>query len=133
MAIGTFQELHGVVDGERGGHGAAGAIDVKVDLLVAVLILQIEQLLNRDVGQVVGDGRVAARLGGAPQKDNPILQQQVAERHLPLPHVFAEPLYFRLERQALIRAECHAWSVPLKGVPVLAARLARRCEIPGGG
>ena len=94
----AFQELHGVVDRQRRRHRAAGAVDVEVDLLGAVLVLQVQQLLNRDVGQVIGDGRVAAGLRRAAQEDDAVFQQQVAQRHLPLAGVVAVALDLRVKR-----------------------------------
>ena len=47
--------LHGVVDGHAGGDRAAGAVDVKLDLLVRVLALQVQQLGHHQRGGGVVD------------------------------------------------------------------------------
>src|SRR5262249_31900381 len=68
------------------------AVDVQVDFLVAVLVLQEQQLLNRDVREIIGDGGVAAGLGRAAQENDPVFQEQIAQGHLSLPHVLAGTL-----------------------------------------
>src|SRR5262249_30011940 len=83
----------------------AGAVDVEVDLLVAALVLQVQQLLDGDVGQVVGDRRVAAGLGRAAQKDDAVLQQQVGQGHLPLPGVVAVALAERGDGRPGVQVE----------------------------
>src|SRR5215203_962016 len=50
-------ELHRVVDGHAGGDRAAGAVDVKVDVLLRVLRLQKEQLRDDEVRDRVVDRR----------------------------------------------------------------------------
>jgi len=60
-----------------------------MNLLAAVLILQEQQLLDGDVGEVIGDGRLATRLRRAAQEDDAVFEQQIAQRHLPLPGVVA--------------------------------------------
>ena len=59
--------LHGVIDGHAVRHGAAGAVDIQLDVLVGVLGLQIQQL-----------GHHQGRGGGVDllaQKDDPVIQQ----------------------------------------------------------
>ncbi len=46
------QHLHGVVDGEQGGHVAAGGVDVEADVLARVLGLEVEELGDDQVGDV---------------------------------------------------------------------------------
>jgi hypothetical protein len=75
------QDLHRVVHRQRGRHVAAGGIDVEADLLAAILALQIEQLHHHLIG--------VAREYLPLEEDDPVLQQQVAERELPLPLVVA--------------------------------------------
>jgi hypothetical protein len=77
----AFQELHGVVDRQRGRHGPAGAADVKVNLLRAVFVLQVQKLHHDFHGAHVIDD--------AGQEDDPILKQQIAQGHLPLAGVIA--------------------------------------------
>lgn len=52
--------LHGVVDGEAGGDGAAGGVDVEGEGLGGVLRLEEEELGHDHGGRVVGDGAVDA-------------------------------------------------------------------------
>ena len=81
MATGQRQDLHRVVDGQRGGDAAAGRIDVEVDVLAAVFALQVEQLHHQFVGVAVVDLAL--------QEDDAVFQQQIAQRHLPLPLIVA--------------------------------------------
>ena len=94
----ALEELHRVVDRQRRRHRPARAVDVQVDVLRPVLVLQEQQLLDGEVGQVVGDDRLPPVSGRAAEEDDPVLQQQVAERHLPLPGVVAVALEQRLDR-----------------------------------
>ena len=101
----TFHVLHGVVDGQRRGHRAAGAVDVKMDFLSPVLVLQEQQLLDGDVGQVVGDRRVTAGLRGAAEENDTVFQEQVRQGHLPLPGVVAVALVQGVDRQPGVQVE----------------------------
>ena len=38
--------LHGIVDGHAVRHGAAGAVDIKLNVLIRVLGLQVQKLRN---------------------------------------------------------------------------------------
>ena len=107
----TLEEANGVVNRQGGGHGTARAIDVEVDFLIAILVLQVKQLLDHDIGQEICDGWVAAGLGRAAQKDDAVFQQQIAQRHLPLATVVSKPLDFWLERQAAGRHLVHGWEI----------------------
>ena len=78
---GATENLHRVVDGQRGADAAARRIDVEVDVLAAVFALQVEQLHHQFVGVAVVDLAL--------QQDDAVLQQQIAEGHLPLPLVVA--------------------------------------------
>ena len=42
--------LHGVIDGHAVRHGAAGAVDIQLDILVRILGLQIQQLGHHQAG-----------------------------------------------------------------------------------
>ena len=75
------ENLHRVVDGQRGADAAAGRIDVEVDVLAAVLALQVQQLHHQLVGVAVVDLAL--------QQDDAVLQQQIAEGHLPLTLIVA--------------------------------------------
>ena len=66
-ADGRGDVTHGVVDGQTGGHGAAGRIDVQVDLLLRILGFQ-EQELGADKG-----GHSVVHF--AAQQDDAILEQ----------------------------------------------------------
>ena len=61
------EKLHGVIDGEASGDGAAGGIDIDVDVLFWVLHLQEQELGDDGVGDEVIDG-------GA-NEDDAVLQQ----------------------------------------------------------
>src|SRR5579884_66213 len=70
VAEGRFvglDELHGVVDGEKGGDVATGGVDVEVDLLVRILVLEEQELGAHQVGDGVVDG--------GPDEDDPLPQQ----------------------------------------------------------
>ena len=75
------ENLHRVVDGQRGADAAAGRVDVEVDVLAAVLALQVQQLHHQLVGVAVVDLAL--------QEDDAVFQQQIAQRHLPLALVVA--------------------------------------------
>ena len=80
----TFEELHGVIDRKRRSHGTTRAVDIKVNLLLFVLVLQVEHLHHCQVGTVIVDR--------AFQENNPVLQQQIPQRHLTLPRIIARSL-----------------------------------------
>src|SRR2546421_309900 len=67
---------------------AAGAVDVEADPLASVLELEVEQLHHGHVGRAVVDDAL--------QEDDAVLEQEVAQRHLPLPRVVAIALEPRL-------------------------------------
>ena len=69
-------DLHGVVDGEQGGHVAAGGVDVEADVLVGVLGLEVEELGDEQVGHVL------VELAG--EEDDPLLQQAGVDVEGPL-------------------------------------------------
>src|SRR5262249_16927596 len=94
---------------QRGRDRSSRAVDVQVDFLIAVFVLQIEQLLNRDVRQVVGDSWVTARFRRASQEHNAIFQEEIAQRHLPLAHVFSKALNLRLKGPAAGVQFVHGW------------------------
>ena len=75
------RDLHRVVDRQRGADAAAGRVDVEVDRLAAVFALQVQQLHHQFVGVAV--------VNLALQEDDAVLQQQVAQRHLPLALIVA--------------------------------------------
>ena len=62
-----LDELHGVIDGHAGSHGAARRVDVDVDVLVRILGLEEQQLGNHQIGHVIFN------LTG--QEDHPLFQQ----------------------------------------------------------
>ena len=55
------EELHGVVDGEQGGHVAAGRVDVEADVLARVLGLEVQELGDDQVGDGVVELRCRRR------------------------------------------------------------------------
>ncbi len=59
--------LHGIVDGHARRDGAAGAVDIELDILIRVLGLQVQQLGNHQRG-----GGVVDLLG---QHDNPVVRK----------------------------------------------------------
>ncbi len=73
VATGHDKNLHRVVDRQRGGHAAAGRIDVEVDVLAAIFALQVQQLHHQFVGVAVVDFAL--------QEDDAVFQQQIAQRH----------------------------------------------------
>src|SRR6266498_1922282 len=62
-----LDELDRVVDGQAGVDGAAGAVDVERDVLAGVLGLEMEQLGDRQVGDLVVDRR--------PQEDDSLAEE----------------------------------------------------------
>ena len=60
---------------------AAGRIDVEVDVLAAVLALQVQEFHHQFVGVAVMDLAL--------EEDDAVLQQQIAQRQLPLPLIVA--------------------------------------------
>src|SRR5262249_27619185 len=65
----------------------------------AVLVLQIQELLNDDVGRDVGDDGLEDRAAGGAEEDDAVFQQQIREGHLPLPGVVAVALELWLKRR----------------------------------
>ncbi len=63
---------------------AARRVDVEVDVLAAILALQVQQLHHQFVGVAVVDLAL--------QEDDAVFQQQIAQRHLPLALVIAHRL-----------------------------------------
>jgi hypothetical protein len=63
----TGKTLDGVIDGETGGDGTSGRVDVEVDILSGVFRLQKEKLGDDEVGNAVVDGH--------PEKDDPVLEE----------------------------------------------------------
>src|SRR5579864_168930 len=108
----AFQELHGVVNRQRGRDRAAGRIDVKVDFLVLVFVLQEEQLLNNNVGRDVVNDRLVNGRTGTPNEDDAVLEQQIAERHLPLPGVIPVALQLRLPGRTVGGEIVHEGNLP---------------------
>ncbi len=53
----VLDELHGVVDRQPRGDGAAGRIDIERDVLLRVLTLQKKHLGNDEIGYLVVNGR----------------------------------------------------------------------------
>ena len=78
---GATEDLHRVVDGQGGADAAARRVDIEVDFLAAILALQVEQLHHQLVGIAVVDLAL--------EKDDTVLQQQIAQRQLPLPLIIA--------------------------------------------
>jgi len=62
-----LDELHRVVDREAGVDRAAGAVDVERDVLVGVVGLEMEQLGDRQVGELVVDRRA--------EEDDPLVEE----------------------------------------------------------
>mmetsp|Transcript_11770 Transcript_11770/g.17156 ORF Transcript_11770/g.17156 Transcript_11770/m.17156 type:complete len:283 (+) Transcript_11770:105-953(+) len=48
-------EFHGVVDGEAGGDGSTGGVDVEGDVLVGIFVGEVEELGDENVGDFVVD------------------------------------------------------------------------------
>ena len=63
--------LHGVVDGEAGGDGAAGRVDVELDVLLWVFAGEEEHLRDDQVGDVVVDRRA--------EEDDVVAQQTAVD------------------------------------------------------
>jgi hypothetical protein len=72
----AVEELHCVVNGESRGDRATGRVDVKVNVLMPVFRLQIQQFHHDQVGRGIVDDAV--------QKHNTVFQEQVANAHLTL-------------------------------------------------
>src|SRR5208337_3402921 len=70
---------------------AAGAIDVKADALRPVLILQVQELHYGQIGRGIVDNPL--------EEDDPVLEEQVAQGHLPLPGVVAVALQRRIRER----------------------------------
>ena len=87
------EDLHGVVNGQRGADAAAGRIDVEVDVLAAVLALQVQELHHQLVGVAVMDLAL--------EQDDAVLQQQIAQRQLPLPLIVAIRRHVRVHGQGM--------------------------------
>mmetsp|Transcript_5962 Transcript_5962/g.16188 ORF Transcript_5962/g.16188 Transcript_5962/m.16188 type:complete len:273 (-) Transcript_5962:25-843(-) len=68
--------LHGVVDGHTGGDGTTWGVDVEGDVLVRVLVGEVEELGDQDVGDLVIDA--------LSQKEDSVLQQTADDIHLSL-------------------------------------------------
>jgi hypothetical protein len=66
--------LHGVVDGHTGRNGSSGAVDVEGDVLFGVLVGQVEELGDQNVGDLVIDAL-------SQQKDS-VLEQSRQNVHL---------------------------------------------------
>ena len=79
---------------------AAGAVDVKADALRPVLVLQVEELHDGEVGRGVVDHSL--------EKDDAVLEEQIAQGHLPLPGVVA----VALKRRVGERMVQEAWNSP---------------------
>ena len=75
----TVDELHRVVDGHCRSDRTAGRIHIQMNVLAFVFGLQIQQLHHDQVGDTIVDDAV--------HEDDAILQQQVANPHLPLARV----------------------------------------------
>lgn len=73
---GTGHDLHHIVNRQSCDHVAARRVEVEIDGFLFVLRLQIKQFHNQLVG--------VAGVNLALQKDDPVFQQQVAQRHLTL-------------------------------------------------
>src|SRR6185437_13707695 len=69
----TRDETHDVVDGQRVIHHAAGAVDVEVDVLVALHALQVKHLHDAARGADVIDF--------ADEEDHPVFEQHFLEGH----------------------------------------------------
>ena len=63
----VLDELHGVVDGQAGGDGAARRVDVERDVLFRIFALEKEHLGDDKIGDLIVDGGT--------KKDNVIAQQ----------------------------------------------------------
>ncbi len=70
------EDLHDIVDGERGDDVTAGRIEVEVDVFLFVFALEVEQFHNDFVG--------VSGVDSALQENDSVFKQQVAERHLAL-------------------------------------------------
>jgi hypothetical protein len=48
-------ELHGIIDGETSADNAPGAVDIKTDVLIRILSLQVEKLSHDEIGDLIVD------------------------------------------------------------------------------
>ena len=118
----AVDELHRVVDGQRAGDAAAGAVDVEADPLGPVLELEEQELHHRQVGDGVVDH--------AFEEDDPVLQEQVAQGHLPLPGVVAVALERRRgERVVRHHGDGPSGSRPGPPRPVIGRDDRARCSV----
>src|SRR5450759_782819 len=69
-----LDELHRVVNGQSGVHGAPGRVDVDGNVLVRVFGLQVDQLSDDQVGDLIIDRRA--------QEDDPLVEKPVSYTHL---------------------------------------------------
>src|SRR5262249_25031564 len=67
--------------------------------------LKEQELLNGNVGQEVGDDRAGAGFRRTSEKDDPILQQQIAQGHLSLARILSVSLNLGYKRQRVVRIE----------------------------
>ncbi len=68
--------LHGVVDGQAGGHSTAWGVDVDLDLFLRIVRRQVHQLSDHEVGDDVVDGPA--------DDDDPVPQQPRVDVKSPL-------------------------------------------------
>ena len=73
---GAGEDLHRVVDRERGGHAAARRVNIEINIFTAIDALEIEQFHNQFVGGPAGNFTL--------QKDDAVVQKQIADRHIAL-------------------------------------------------
>ena len=66
-AHGAADVVHGVIDRHARGHGAAGAVDVQVDIRVGIVRFQEQQLRHDGIGHLI--------VNGAAQEHHPVLEQ----------------------------------------------------------
>ena len=97
----AVDELHRVVDGQRAVDAAAGAVDVEADPLRLVLELEVEELHDRHVRRGVVDH--------AFEEDDPVFQQHVAQRHLPLAGHVAVALEPRRVERMFVSSSVGPW------------------------
>ena len=70
----TGDVLHGVVDGHTGRDGSTGAVDVEGNILFRVLVGQVQELGDQDVGDLVVDA--------LSQQEDSVLEQSRQDVHL---------------------------------------------------
>jgi hypothetical protein len=68
--------LHRVVDRQRRNDFSTGRVDVEVDILAAVLALQVQQLHHHLIGFLGKDVSL--------EEDDAVFEQQIAQGQLPL-------------------------------------------------